>query len=83
MSVNEKKKIARLRRKKRIRNKIVSTSIDKIRLSVFKSAKHIYAQIIDDKIGNTIVSASSLEKELPEKAKNVNYNSEMKIDYLT
>ena len=52
---------ARLKRKKRIRKNIIGTS-DKPRLSVYRSAKHIYAQIIDDSKGQTLVSASSLEK---------------------
>lgn len=49
-----------MKRKKRIRKKIVGTS-DKPRLSVFRSLKHIYAQIIDDSAGATLVAASSLE----------------------
>jgi len=52
---------ARLKRKKRIRKKLSGTQA-RPRLSVFRSAKHIYAQIIDDTSGNTIVSASSAEK---------------------
>lgn len=52
---------ARLKRKKRIRKKLSGTQA-RPRLSVFRSAKHIYAQIIDDTSGNTIVSASSTEK---------------------
>jgi large subunit ribosomal protein L18 len=50
----------RLRRKKRIRAKIFGTK-DKPRLSVFRSAKHIYAQLIDDEKNKTLVSASDLE----------------------
>lgn len=52
---------ARLKRKKRIRKKLSGTQA-RPRLSVFRSAKHIYAQIIDDTSGNTLVSASSAEK---------------------
>lgn len=59
------KKKARLKRKKRIR-KSVSGTVQRPRLSVFRSLKHIYAQIIDDTSGNTLVSASSLEKEVQE-----------------
>ncbi len=54
------KKKARLKRKKRIRKKMVGTA-DRPRLSVFRSAKHIYAQVIDDTKGVTLVSATSLE----------------------
>ena len=53
------KKEARLRRKKRVRKKIKGTP-DRPRLNVFKSSKHIYAQIIDDIGGKTLVSVSSL-----------------------
>ena len=50
----------RLRRHKRVRAK-VSGSSKKPRLCIFKSAKHIYAQLIDDDKGKTLVSASDLE----------------------
>jgi len=53
----------RTRRKKGIRKRIRGTS-NRPRLSVFRSLKHIYAQIIDDTLGQTLVSASSLDKEL-------------------
>lgn len=59
------KKLARLKRKKRIRKKVSGTA-DSPRLSVFRSAKHIYAQVIDDKAGKTITAASSLEKVVME-----------------
>ncbi len=54
---------ARLRRKKHIRKKISGTD-GRPRLSVFRSTKHIYAQLIDDTSGNTLVSASTLSPEL-------------------
>lgn len=56
----------RLKRKKHIR-KNLSGSSERPRLTVFRSAKHIYAQIIDDTCGNTLVSASSVEKEIRER----------------
>lgn len=46
-----------------IRNKIVGTP-ERPRLNIFKSSKHIYAQVIDDATGKTIASASTLDKEL-------------------
>jgi large subunit ribosomal protein L18 len=52
----------RLRRKKRIRAKVFGTK-ERPRLSVFRSAKHIYAQLIDDKENKTLISASDLELE--------------------
>lgn len=54
---------ARKRRHERIR-KSVSGSSERPRLSVYRSLNHIYAQIIDDTKGGTIVSASTLDKEL-------------------
>lgn len=54
----------RKRRHKRIRKKVFGTP-ERPRLVVFRSLKHIYAQIIDDTIGHTLVSASSLDKEFP------------------
>ncbi len=54
---------ARIRRHKRIRKKVFGLS-ERPRLSVYKSLNHIYAQIIDDYKGNTLVSASSLDKDL-------------------
>ena len=62
------KKQARLKRKKRIRKNILGTQ-EKPRLSVFRSSRQIYAQIIDDVDGRTLVSASSLEKKVKEQPK--------------
>jgi len=53
---------ARLKRHLRVRKKINGTT-ERPRLSVFRSAKHMYAQIIDDSKGVTIAAASTLEKE--------------------
>ena len=63
-SLNSKKR-ARLKRKKRIRKNLVGTQ-ERPRLSVFRSAKHIYAQVIDDTRGQTLVAASSLDKSVKE-----------------
>ncbi len=51
----------RIKRKRRIRKKVRGTT-ERPRLSVFRSAKHIYAQLIDDTCGVTLVSASTMEK---------------------
>ena len=59
------KREARLRRKKRVRKKIEGTR-EVPRLSVFKSRKHIYAQLIDDISAKTLADASSLSKDLRE-----------------
>jgi large subunit ribosomal protein L18 len=59
-STNAKKKIW-LKRKKRVSKRIVST-VERPRLSVFRSAKHIYGQIVDDTTGRTLAAACSNEK---------------------
>ena len=66
-SLNLRKK-ARLKRKKRIRKKLFGTQ-QRPRLSVFRSSKHIYAQVIDDTLGHTLTTASSLEKAVKEQPK--------------
>ena len=53
----------RLKRHKRVRAKLSGTP-ERPRLNVFRSEKNIYAQVIDDVAGNTLVSASSLDKEI-------------------
>ncbi|MEW6443686.1 MAG: 50S ribosomal protein L18 [bacterium] len=55
--------VARDRRKKRFKDKIRGTS-ERPRLCVFRSNKHIYAQVVDDLLGKTLAAASSLSKEL-------------------
>lgn len=57
------KRQARIKRKKRIRKRLTGTS-DRPRLSVFRSAKHMYAQLIDDTRGETLVAASTLEADV-------------------
>lgn len=57
------------RRKRRVRHQIRLRAGGQPRLSVFRSNKHIYAQVIDDKRGRTVASASSLEKDLRGKLK--------------
>ena len=59
---------ARLKRQARIRKKIRGTS-EQPRLSVFRSAKHLYAQIIDDTAGATLASASTVEKDVQAQGK--------------
>ena len=54
---------ARLRRKKRVRKKVRGTP-EKPRLCVFRSSRHIYAQIIDDTTGRSLVAACSLSKDI-------------------
>ncbi len=58
----------RLRRHLRVRKKIFGTP-DRPRLAVFRSLNHIYAQIIDDVRGHTLVSASTLDPEIRDRVK--------------
>ena len=62
--------VARLRRHERVRKNISGTA-EKPRLNVFRSLNHIYAQIIDDTKGITLVSASSLAKSFEGKGGNI------------
>ena len=60
----------RIKRHNRVRGKISGTA-DRPRLCVFRSENHIYAQIIDDVAGNTLVAASTVEKSFEGKGSNV------------
>ncbi len=64
MGQAEEKRAARMRRHRRVR-KLVRGTTARPRLCVFKSLKHIYAQIIDDEGGRTLVTASTLSKDFP------------------
>ncbi len=59
------------RRKARVRHALKTKAADRLRLSVYRSEKNIYAQIIDDKAGKTLVSASSKDKEITAKGATV------------
>jgi large subunit ribosomal protein L18 len=61
--------VTNARRDKRVRMQLRRAAYGRPRLSVFRSSKHIYAQIIDDAKGVTVASASSLEKPMREGAK--------------
>ncbi len=63
---SEKRRAARLRRKKRVRKKVLGLP-ERPRLSVFRSSKHMYAQLIDDTSGRTLLATSSLAKDIREK----------------
>lgn len=60
----------RIRIHKRIRNRLTGTQ-ERPRLAVFRSINHIYAQLIDDQQGHTLVAAGSTEKDLRGKGGNV------------
>ncbi|MCI8775238.1 MAG: 50S ribosomal protein L18 [Lachnospiraceae bacterium] len=73
MVSKESRQKVRVKKHKRMRNHLSGTA-QKPRLAVFRSNNHMYAQIIDDTVGNTLVAASTLEKEIKaelEKTNNV------------
>ena len=73
MVSKESRQEIRVKKHMRIRNRFSGTP-ERPRLAVFRSNNHMYAQIIDDTVGNTLVSASTLEKEIKaelEKTNNV------------
>ena len=65
MTLIKKKRMSHLRRRRRIRQKVSGTG-NRPRLSVFRSLKHIYAQLINDELGVTLAEASTLSPELKE-----------------
>lgn len=70
MSITKTLHRRRQRRTWRVRNQVRRSASGRLRLSVFRSNKHISAQVIDDSSGQTIVAASSTEKDLREQLKN-------------
>lgn len=64
------------RRKQRVRNKIRKTSTGRLRLSVYRSSNHIYAQLIDDTKGVTLLSSSTMDKQIADKIKGKGGNKE-------
>src|SRR5438094_1988525 len=59
--MSEKSKALFLRRRQRVRANLRRAATNRLRLSVFRSSKHIYAQVIDDAAGHTLAAASSLD----------------------
>jgi large subunit ribosomal protein L18 len=70
--------IARVRRHVRVRKHVAGT-LERPRLNVFRGLSHIYAQVIDDEAGNTLVSASTLDQELRAKMKGKNKIEQAKL----
>ena len=74
MNPQKLKQVRRLRRRRHVRRKIIGT-VERPRLTVFRSSKHIYAQLIDDLNGRTLAAASSNEPNL---RKDVSYGGNVK-----
>lgn len=77
-SVAEKRRKARLRRHRRVRAKLFGTP-ERPRLSVFRSLSNIYAQVIDDEQGHTLVSASTLDQEARSAAEGIKKTEAAKV----
>jgi len=75
---NKSRSVARIRRHARVRKNLAGTS-ERPRLSVFRSITGIYAQVIDDQSGHTLVAASSVDGELREKMKGLNKIEQAKL----
>ena len=73
MAKKKTRSVARIRRHARIRKHISGTP-ERPRLNVFRSLNDIYAQVIDDEAGHTLVSASSIDKELRAKMDGLDKN---------
>ena len=65
------RKEVRAKKHRRLRHHLAGTA-DRPRLAVFRSNNHMYAQVIDDTVGNTLVSASTLEKEVKSELEKTN-----------
>ena len=71
MVSKESRQTIRVKKHMRIRNRFNGTA-ERPRLAVFRSNNHMYAQIIDDTVGNTLVAASTVEKEVKEQLEKTN-----------
>ena len=75
---NKNRSIARIRRHARVRKNVLGTS-ERPRLNVFRSVTEIYAQVVDDQVGHTLVSASSVDVGLRKKLKGLNKTEQAKL----
>jgi large subunit ribosomal protein L18 len=75
---NKNRSVARIRRHTRVRKNVLGTS-ERPRLNIFRSITEIYAQVIDDQSGRTLISASSVDNELRKKMKGLNKTEQAKL----
>ena len=76
--MSEKSQLARVRRHQRVRKRVSGTP-QRPRLNVFRSDKHIYAQVIDDAAGHTLASASTVDLEVRGSAKGKSKTEQAKL----
>jgi large subunit ribosomal protein L18 len=72
------RRVARLRRHRRVRKHVVGTP-ERPRLNVFRSLQHIYAQVIDDSRGQTLVSASTVDPEVRKQLKGLGKTQQAQV----
>ena len=75
---NKSRSVARTRRHVRVRKNLTGTA-ERPRLNVYRSLSAIYAQVIDDKAGSTLVSASTVDRDLREKLKGLKKSEQAKL----
>ncbi len=75
---NKSRSEARIRRHERVRKTITGTT-ERPRLNVFRSVAEIYAQVIDDELGSTLVSASTVDHELRSKVKGLTKTEQARL----
>ena len=71
MIKKESRSVIRIKKHLRVRNRFSGTA-ERPRLAVFRSNNHMYAQIIDDTVGNTLVSASTVQKDVKDQLEKTN-----------
>jgi large subunit ribosomal protein L18 len=76
--MSDKSRIARERRHRRVRKRLSGTA-ERPRLNVFRSLRHIYAQIINDEIGHTLVSVSTTEAKVREQIAGLNKTQQARV----
>ncbi len=75
---NKSRSVARIRRHERVRKSLVGTA-QRPRLNVFRSLSAIYVQVIDDQTGQTLLSASTVDRELRERMKGLKKSEQAKL----
>lgn len=75
---NNSRSVARMHRHARVRKKLAGTA-QRPRLNVFRSLSAIYAQVIDDQTGHTLISASSVDRELRDRLKGMKKSEQAKL----